>query len=132
MLVSKENRSGVSVLHIGDLSSVGLFILPGELMLLDASGLIVVDVREGHYTILDVAAHFLRVDVNTGRSVLDQIALADELAQVVSCVLVDWRGVRVGSIWKFEISATHSEEAHFVIACNLAGLLRVHHVVWWR
>ena len=125
----EENGPNIGTLNISQLCPVCLFLGKGILVTLDALLLVVLDRGEADQSELSVIAQALLVDVDARFVVLHEVALLDEVHQVVASLSVDLLGVGVCIVRESDLRLVDVKETHGIALCHLAGLLSVEGVV---
>ena len=96
-----------------------VFLLVGtrELMLLDDTIEIVLNVGTHHKTILSLAIHGLCIDVVLLLLVLNKPAVILEFLESLSGTFIHAWVILAGAFWKIDFRFDDVVERHFVIAC---------------
>ena len=125
----EENGSDIGTLDIGQLCPVSLFLGQGQLVSLNSVLLVIIDGGEANQTKLCMITHGLLVDVHALLSVLDKVAMLDEVKQVLTTSGINLVGVWIlilshGYFWLVDV-----EEAHFIAISHGTSLNSVEGVV---
>ena len=130
--ICEEDRFDVGIAYTHVLHAVFLLVTASQLMLLDDSREIVVDVCAHHKTILRLAVHGLRIDVILLLVILLQPSFVLELLEVLGSTLIDTRIVLRRAWLKVDFRFDDMIKALFVVASFCTSFLRVEDVVRTR
>jgi len=123
-VVGQEDRAGLGVELADVAGAVVLLVLPGQLVLADHVGVIVVHRRAGGQRGLNVIAHPLAVDVEAVGRIPEQHAVGDQALEVFLALMVDAIVVQIDAGGQVDLGLAHVEEGVGIAARHGQGLLR--------
>ena len=109
--------------------AVVFFVAAGELVLLDAAGIVVVDMSGEDDAVLRVAVHGLGVEVIALALVLYEPTIGNEAFELSARFGVDTGIVLLGALGKVDFGANDVIERAGIVAGLGTGFGRVEHVV---
>ena len=127
VLVGEEHRLDVGVLDADMDHAVVLFVLAGELMLLDLSGSIVVGVGAEHETVLGAAFHCLGIDIIALLGIPAEPSLSLPGLEVLDSLGIDLRIMIFEH--RLEINLGFGDMEKGLLTGHFLGLGGVQHIV---
>ena len=112
--------------------AVVFFVAAGEFVLLDATGIVVVDVRRKDDAILRVPVHGLGIEVVALALVLHEPTFGDEAFELATSFGIDARIVLIGALGKIDFGANDVVERTDVVARLGTGFGGIEDVVGTR
>ena len=127
--IGEEDGLDVGIVHADMLHAVFLLIATGELVLLDATGHVVVGMGAHHKSVLRLTIHRLRIYVIMFARILNEPALVLELLEVLCSLFVDTGVILRGADGEVDLGLNDVVEALLVVAGLCPRLFTVEDVV---
>ena len=130
--VGKEYRLDVGVVDAHMFHAVFLLVAAGQLVFLDSTGHVVVDIGSDNQPVLGVTVHRLGIDVVVLFVVLYQPALLLEHVEIFYGFVIHLGAMFVGSGSKINLGLDDVVERFLVALGLLAGFFGVEHIIGAR
>ena len=132
ILERQEHRAYICLLYFCKFCSVIFFLWQSEFMPFNFVALVILDACKSYNTLLNMTIHDLSIDVHSLLIVLLEVAIADELEQILSSLLIHLISIGVGLWVKVNLWLVDVEEAHRVSVCHLARFVGVQDIIGGR
>ena len=106
-----------------------LFIMPGQLVLLDNVLAVFLHRSSGHKADLDMLPHLLTVNIVTGRRIFFHLPVGQIPVEICFRHLINCLAVRIDTIRHRRFRFCHPQKAQRVLIKYLPRLFGIHHVI---